>query len=126
MVCKCATLFLDNKKYLVKCNDCKNIIGSTDNELDGKSDNKYQFRWYEKHIEIQRDNPEIRMGIELLLLIGWAFMLGLCWLEWLKITSSFGNFTLNLIGTICTIWIILLFGYLDAYQKLCTNPKFFL
>jgi hypothetical protein len=128
MTCNCAILFLDNKKYLVKCISCSNISNSIDNKSNNEINDefKYKFKWYEKHIEIYRDCPQIRMGVELILLIGWVFMLGLCWLQWLKITGTFGNFTLNMIGTICFFWIICLFGYLDSIQKLRTNSKYFL
>lgn len=123
MNCNCAILFLDNKKYLVKCPNCKNKID--ENIIDENNvSHKYKFRWYEKHVELIRDNPHLRTGVELLLLIGWTILLVICWFEWLKITSLFGNIVLNIIGTIFVIWLIILFCYLDTYQKLGKDPRF--
>lgn len=123
MICSCAILFLDNKKYIVKCPDCKKI---SDTIFEDNNNNKYKFRLYEKHIEILRDNPHLRMGIELLLLVGWTLALGLCWMEWFGITSSLGNPIHKIIGLIFAGWVIVLICYLDAVQKLINNSKYFL
>ena len=128
--CNCAILFLDNKKYLVKCPNCKNKIDENkiDENIIDENDIStiYKFRWYEKHIVLMRDNPHLRTGIELLLLIGWIVLLIVCWIEWLKIVNLVGNFGHKIIGIGFTIWIVFLFGYLDSWQKLCQNPRFFL
>jgi len=115
--CQCCVLLLDSTKLLVKCPGCTNKP-----ELK----NQIKFPWYQKHILIIRDNPEIRTWIELIILAGYIGMVFLCWLEFSKITLNLPNPIKTIIAIIFTGWFGLVFGYLDAHQKLKTNPEFFL
>jgi hypothetical protein len=59
--------------YLSQCEKCKkqkksiNIINITNQS--NQIPVKYKFKWYEFHIQLIHDYPEIRLGIELFCLI---------------------------------------------------------
>lgn len=120
MRCQCCVLILSKSKLIVKCPDCVNRPKS--NNL---NHNQIQFPWYQKHILIIRDNPELRTRIELTMLVGYIGMVSLCWLELGKINLVLPNFVNLIIAIIFTGWFGLVVAYLDACQKLKTSPKFF-
>lgn len=120
MNCKCCILFLNNKKYLVKCIECKNIPDETTNKT------KYKFNWYEKHIELIRDYPDFRICVELILLIGFLLFAIMCWIDMIKKTYLIEKPFHIIIRSILIIWTIISYTYLVTIQKLKNNQKYFI
>ena len=61
MVCNCCVFNIQGITHLSSCEECKIIA----NQISVK----YKFKWYEFHIQLIRDYPEIRLIIELFCLV---------------------------------------------------------
>lgn len=117
MQCQCGILLLSGKKLVVKCEYCKNKPDST---------KICKFRWYEKHIVLLRDNPKFRLIVELIMLFGYIGLMILIYMELNKLTLTFNKMIHMVIAIIFSGWFCLVFGYIDACQKLKSYPKFYL
>ena len=110
MLCKCAILIKENKKYLVKCDYCKtNPITFYQSK----------YKWYEYPVILIRDNPELRLIIGLYCLFGYAVIFILLWLDWVKIfLIKKYKFVENIFAIFAIFYVGIIFGYLSIIQKL--------
>lgn len=117
MQCQCCILLLSGKKYVVKCENCKNKQDLTET---------IKFRWYEKHIVLLRDNPEFRLIVELIMLFGYVGFIILIYMQLNNLTLISNEMINRIIAMIFIGWFGLVFGYIDACQKLKSDSKFYL
>ena len=129
MECKCCVFGIQGIGYLSQCEECKkqkksiNIINITNQT--NQIPVKYKFKWYEFHIQLIRDYPEIRLGIELFCLTAISVWIICAYLDYTKLYNFKYQCLINKI--ICGFLmssIIIIFGYLDAIDKLARNKKF--
>lgn len=128
MECKCCIFNIQGITHLSQCEECKkqkksiNITNQT-NQIPVK----YKFKWYEFHIQLIRDYPEIRLWIELFCLVAIGVWIICAYLDYIKFVDFKQECLINkIISGFLMSSVIIIFGYLDAIDKLARNKKFIL
>ena len=125
MECKCCVFNIQGITYLSQCNECvkqKKTISITK-----LTQVEYKFKWYELHIKIIRDYPEIRLGVEIYCMISICIWFICAFLDYTQIVN-FKQYNLisNIISGFLMLSVIFIFGYIDAINKLANDKKFIL
>jgi hypothetical protein len=84
-----------------------------------------KYKWYEFHIQLIRDYPEIRLEIELFCLVVIGVWIICAYLDCIKLYDFKQNSLINkIISGFLMSSIVIIFGYLDVIDKLARNKKF--
>ena len=124
MKCKCSVFIIDKTKYFVQCEKCKN---GTDINYELFDNNEYlkKFKWYEQHTLMIRDNPNLRLGLNLFCLYGYGMIFILCYLQYFEIINYQKIIILDIgFKILVPIYICILFGYIDGISKLSSDSKY--
>lgn len=117
MDCKCCVFVICGKSHLSQCEECK----KKDNIFD-VTIIKPKLKWYQAHIQLIRDFPWIRLGIELYCLISIGIWIMCAYLDYTKLVDFKQNSYINkIISGFLILSVIVIFCYLDAIDKLIRN-----
>lgn len=125
--CECAIFELNNIKYYIQCEKCKKYkkeIGISYNS-NITNTSKSEYKWYEQHIILVRDNPDFRLGLNLFCLFGYGLISTICYLHYFDIINYKNVIQLNIVfGIFLLFYMIIVFAYIDATDKLRKNSKY--
>lgn len=119
MSCECAIFAKDNAQYFIQCNECARNNTPLPTSLYYNSNVlNLNTPWHLYHVKYIKNNSWIKKYLNIFCICGLIFWLGLCYNE-NAIKNLNSNSTIRLLITIfLTLYIIILFGYIDAINKL--------
>jgi hypothetical protein len=105
------------------CEFCKSGLDNITNSTNSTNitNSNHVYKWYNHHVVLLKNNPELRLGIELFCLIGFAIWLIIAYLQHCKIIDFNDNYYKYIrvgITSFLMFYTVILFTYLDALNKL--------
>ena len=123
--CNCGVFTLERKKYITKCEYCKNISPVNNNNTNILPQTKINYHWYEKPIVMIRDNAEFRLFINLFCLVGYFVIVPLTYFDHWKIIIISKNKLLHTLFMMFVMpYVLVLFYNLYAMQELNKNKRY--
>lgn len=123
MVCNCCIFNIQGITYLSQCEECEKQKKSIN--IINQIPDKYKFKWYEFHIKLIRNYPEIRLGFKLFCLVAFGVWIICAYVDYTKLYDFKQSLLINkIISGFLMFSVVIIFGYVDAIDKLAGNRTF--